>query len=77
MIKINKTSSETVTHTWPDFTTIQVWVIQGDVTTETSVNATGVAVAISGGSPGTHQITYKVSGRDPEEFDQIEVTVTL
>jgi hypothetical protein len=75
MIPITKTTSETVTQSFAGFRTYQLWVTAGDVTATAQVTATGVDIQLTGGTPGSHRVTFKVSGADPELFDTFDITV--
>lgn len=76
MIPIAKTTSETVTQSFAGYSTYQTWLMSGDVSVLAQVTDAGVNIHISGGSPGSHRVTFKVSGADPEVFDTFDITVT-
>lgn len=76
MIPIAKTTSETVTQSFAGYQTYQTWVITGDVAATAQVTDSGVDIVLSGGTPGSHQVTFKVTGPDLEILDTFDVTVT-
>lgn len=76
MQQLTKTSGQTLTQSFAGYSTYQLWVLSGDVAATAQVTSTGVDIELSGGTPGSHQIAFKVSGADPEQFDTFDITVT-
>lgn len=75
MIVLNKSASHILPQDFPGYSTVQTWVLEGDVEVQTETTENAVAVIFVGGSPGLHRIGIKLSGVDPELLDTIELTI--
>jgi len=76
MQQLTKTTGETLRQSFAGYSTYQTWVTAGDVTATAQATDSGIDIVLSGGTPGSHLVTFKITGPGVEILDTFDITVT-